>query len=390
VVTVKRLSIAIDAYRLISEPLTSGAIYASELVQALSELHEVEELYLLVPSKPQKDFIYKDLLGIRKIKFIYPEIERFPAQRFRKQVHWIQVEIPRLVRNLSASIDFYIAPYHHPPILLPKNIRVVTVIHDLCGLGAGFPKTKKPFYQHLLLLTLSSVRSDRLIPISEFTKKQLQARFKYASNRVSNVVYNTVACKPIDPRIAEETCLRYGFKKMEYFLGFAVLNARKGLDIILDSFKLYKANGGKAMLVLIVAGRFRTAVEELIKKSGLHDVFLVSDIDFVERDSLYRCSLALLFPSRCEGFGYPVVEAMRQGCPPIAWMESPAQEIVGDILPLLKSLNSEEVAGQMHAYEELKSSDREMIANKLAAQSSLFAGGGFGREFLNAMTRGWQ
>ncbi|MBE0446822.1 MAG: glycosyltransferase [Actinobacteria bacterium] len=177
---------------------------------------------------------------------------------------------------------------------------------------------------------------------------------------------------------------------MEYFLGLGILNARKGLDIILDSYGLYEANGGKAALVLIVAGRLRAAIEELIKKFDLSDVFLVSDIDFLERDALYQCALALLFPSRCEGFGYPVVEAMRQGCPPIAWQGTPAKEIVGETVPLLKLLDPKEVADQMRAYEDITPEERRVIAGSLTERSFLFDGTTFGRNFFNAMTRGWQ
>lgn len=389
-VTVKSLSVAIDAYRLISEPLTSGAIYASELTQSLSGLPEIKELYLFVPSKPGEDFIYKTLLKNKKVKFIYPQTERFPAQRFRSQLQWIQIEIPRLIRNLHLGLDFYIAPYHHPPILLPKRIRVVTIIHDLCGLGVGFPKTKKAFYHHVILFILASIRSDALIPISEFTKKQLQARIPFVANRVTNEVYNSVTTQLIDSKLAEEVCLKHGLKKFGYFLSFGAPNARKGFDVVFDAYRLYKSNGGKAPLTLIAAGRYRPRIEELIKEYNLSDVSIILDVDFQERDALYQCALALLFPSRCEGFGYPVVEAMRQGCPPITWQGTPSREIVGGTVPLLKSLDPTEVADQMHSYEGLATEERKVIADSLAERSFLFDGTMFGRNFFNAMTRGWQ
>jgi len=390
VVAVKSLSIAVDAYRLISEPLTSGAIYASELTQALSELPEVRELYLFVPSKPHEDFTYKPLLQNKKVKFIYPGTERFPARKLREQLHWIQIEIPSLIRNLNLDIDFYIAPYHHPPVLLPKRIRVVTIIHDLCGLGVGFPKTKKAFYHHVMQFILSGLRSDTLIPISEFTKEQLQTRIPFVANRVTNAVYNSVTTQHVDSRLAEEVCLKHGLKKFGYFLGFGAPNARKGFDVLFDAYGLYRSNGGKAPLALIAAARYRPRIEELIKEYSLSDVLIILDVDFQERDALYKCALALLFPSRCEGFGYPLVEAMRQGCPPIAWQNTPAREIVGGTVPLLKSLDPAEVADQMHSYESLTGEERKVIADSLVDRSFLFDGTMFGRNFFDAMTRGWQ
>ena len=112
---------------------------------------------------------------------------------------------------------------------------------------------------------------------------------------------------------------------------------------------------------------------------------MVSDIESGERDALYRGAVALLFPSRCEGFGYPVVEAMRQGCPPIARHDSPAAEILGCDFPLLKSLNAGEIVNYMSKYEHLDCGSRLRLRERLIARSLLFEGDNFGLHFLGAM-----
>jgi glycosyltransferase involved in cell wall biosynthesis len=386
----KDLSIAIDGFRLVCEPLTSGAVYVSELSQALANLPEVKDLYILLPNKPDEEFRYKSLLQNEKIKFSYGKeiphiIHGLSTVRFRSHLRWIQIQIPRLIHSLNPRPDIYIAPYHHPPIFLPRRMWVGTVIHDLCGLGVDFAKTKKGFYHHVIMLILSGIRSDCIIPISAFTKGQLQRRMPFISRRISDVVYSSVASKTVDPKIASQICSRYGLKERSYFLAFGTRGARKGFDVILDSYKLYKSNGGKIPLVLIVARRDYGSIERLV--SQLNDVLLLSNIDFLDRDALYRCATALLFPSRCEGFGYPVVEAIRQGCPPIAWENTPALEIVGDAVPLLKSLDPGEVADTMYAYEDLPLEKRNALANKLIDRSLLFDGVEFGRRFFNALTK---
>src|SRR5262245_35564096 len=106
----KDLSIAIDGFRLVCEPLTSGAIYASELSQALANLPEVKDLYILLPKKPDEEFRYKSLLQNGKIKFIYGHeishiIHGLSTIRFRSHLQWIQIEIPRLIRSLKTCPD---------------------------------------------------------------------------------------------------------------------------------------------------------------------------------------------------------------------------------------------------------------------------------------------
>lgn len=383
------ISVAIDAFRLISEPRTSGAAYVAELVKSLSVLEDVRKLYLLLPRRPASDFIYTELLTLKNVEFLYPANEVFPARNFKSQIYWIQTEIPHLIQQLSDTINYYVAPYHHPPLILPKTIRTVTVVHDLCGLqsSCGYSKRKKGFYRHFFMLLIASIRSDVLIPISEYTKTQIIKQFPYVSSRVSNIVYNCVSSESVCLQIVREVLQKYRLARKAYFIGFGSPSPRKGLDLILNSYNLYRSHGGKASLVLIVANQARSEVEQLIHKQGLEGVVMVSNIESLERDALYKGALALLFPSRCEGFGYPIVEAMRQGCPPIVWQEGPALEIVDSTIPLLKSLEPEEIVVQMSFYESLDSKSQTELSERLSKRSFLFKEDNFGQSFFEAMTR---
>src|SRR5215510_9230970 len=129
-------SVAIDGFRLITEPLGSIALYTSELVRSLCVLSEIQNLQIFLPRKPNHEFIYNKLLDFGNVEFIYPTNDVFPERSFRSEMFWIQLVIIYLIRTKCKSIDYYIAPYHHPPIFLSKTIRTITVIHDLCGLRA--------------------------------------------------------------------------------------------------------------------------------------------------------------------------------------------------------------------------------------------------------------
>ena len=63
-----------------------------------------------------------------------------------------------------------------------------------------------------------------------------------------------------------------------------------------------------------------------------------------ELTALYKSALALLFPSLYEGFGFPIVEAMKAGLPVIAGNNSSQIEIAGDAAILVDGLNVEEIA----------------------------------------------
>jgi glycosyltransferase involved in cell wall biosynthesis len=382
------LSVAIDAFRLVAEPLTSGAIYVAELARSLSGLPEIQKLFLLLPREPGHDFIYKSLIALDNIEIICPKYNVFPERNFHSELYWIQLIIPSLLRPRVRSIDYYIAPYHHPPIFLPKKIRTITVIHDVCGLrpDCGSSKTKKGFYHHLLRFLVASIRSNLFITISEYTKKRFEKSFPFLSPRLSKVVYNGTNCKLVTDVTVNEILQKFGLYRKSYFLGFGAPGLRKGLDLMLGAYKLYKIREGQASLVLVVAAQFQGNVQQLMHEQGLKDVVIVSDIEAIERDALYRGALALLFPSRCEGFGYPVIEAMCQGCPPIAWKEGPAFEIVDSCCPLLNKLDIAEILDRMLDFEGLDCDSRLELAERLIKRSQLFTADKFGRDFLEAMT----
>ena len=72
-------------------------------------------------------------------------------------------------------------------------------------------------------------------------------------------------------------------------------------------------------------------LRSLIDRQGLAGVVVrpgrVSDS---ERDALYRIATALVFPSTYEGFGAPVLEAMRAGCPALVADATALPEVIGD------------------------------------------------------------
>jgi glycosyltransferase involved in cell wall biosynthesis len=71
----------------------------------------------------------------------------------------------------------------------------------------------------------------------------------------------------------------------------------------------------------------------------LKRIFIVSDVKNSELNILYNFAHALLYPSSYEGFGIPIVEAMKAGCPVLALQNSSIAEVSGGAAILFKELN---------------------------------------------------
>lgn len=177
-------------------------------------------------------------------------------------------------------------------------------------------------------------RAERIIAISRATAQELIARLDMPRHRIS-VVHNGIDQKlwsaeprPDDgPRLAA-----LGLRGGPFLLCVGAVDARKNVDGILFGLKRAQELVQNRQLVLVWVGPLtrpeRIELDGLSKSRGLAPsvitVGLVGDEDLA---ALYRHATGLVFASRREGFGFPVVEAMASGCPVVTSNQSSMLEI---------------------------------------------------------------
>lgn len=379
------LTIAIDGFRAVMERYryTSGATYVHQLVRAFASDPRVDRILLLTPDDtgtPESDVLANET----KLTILSADVPYSPADGFWRQVKWIQVGLPRMLKQRASEIDVFIAPYHHTPAVTPRRIRIAAVVHDLCGLGYGYPRTKYAFYRHLAMLASASLFADKVIPISEFTRREFLRRFRWARGRVTRPVYNGIDDAIVDDELTDLSLAEVGLRRKQYFYAMAAAHPRKGTDILLESFVSYREAGGTQAIVVLGGQANKDQILTSLPTALHEEVVLLPRIPDALRNSLYRGATAFVFPSRCEGFGYPILEAMRQGCPVIAHEESPAREIIGTTMPLLEQLDPTEIALFMRRWETMSESGGERTSSDIIARSHQF-GPSFGESFLDAL-----
>jgi glycosyltransferase involved in cell wall biosynthesis len=110
-----------------------------------------------------------------------------------------------------------------------------------------------------------------------------------------------------------------------YFLLVGRQDAHKNLRLF---FKAFGRLPGKERYAIVMAGGRRELEPEILRLVGAADLYagFFSDRDL---SLAYSGALALVFPSICEGFGLPILEAMQSGCPVIACPNSSIPEVAG-------------------------------------------------------------
>jgi glycosyltransferase involved in cell wall biosynthesis len=380
------ITIAIDAFRLVCELNTSGHVYVRELALSLAESDQVAKILLVVPKAPDKS-IRNYFNDHGKIEFRIEQQNYNPADSWFLHTKWIQLAVSTSLRKLASAgcpVDVYIAPYHQVPLLVSGDLLILSVIHDLCGLEAdsGYKPLSRPYMRHWFNFYTAIRRANIIVPISEFTRGEMLRRYKASARRMADVAYNSVTARTLD-----RSRIPVGALELpdNYFLAYAAMGPRKGTDISIDAYKKYKKMGGKSSLVMIGGAMANQYWKAYAASVGVDDIVWCSGVSDLDRDIGYMKSKALLFPSRCEGFGYPIVEAMRQGTGVIALKNSPARELLEGLLPLMEDLAVDTVVDHMWRWDQFNGQQKEDLSAKLIESSSQYASNNLGQQFLRAI-----
>jgi glycosyltransferase involved in cell wall biosynthesis len=371
------IHVGIDAFRLVG-PRTSIGTYTHELVAALLPLGF--RITLFAPRKEEGADLERYLSPNSSCNVVFAmepsEPERMPSDLF----WWNQSVLPSLLRHNPC--DVFIAPYQQVPCFTPFGIPTLVVIHDLCGLRSdcGYRTFGRAWARHYWNLLTAAFRASRIIPISMATLEDMLRRFPFCKKRLAQPIYNQVSGQTLSAEDAALHLSPLGIPKGGFVLAFGITGPRKSLDIALSGYAIYREKGGTLPLVLL-STQDQTQIENLIPKKFRHDIVFLPRVSVCERDALYRLASCLLFCSRCEGFGYPVVEAMRQGCPVIASATTPAAEIMENILDLMSKPNPGECAELIERYANSTSVSRQQLAEKLILRSAHFSNQDFGIAF---------
>lgn len=219
-----------------------------------------------------------------------------------------QIKVNPLLRWWRSSheqYDLWHSLHQFPAYKPPRGFRQLLTIHDLNFLVEKNGNKKKAY---LLKLQKEIEQASCVSTISEYTKSQIIEQFPDI-NKPIQVIHNGVKeltkVKPDYPKY---------LPKGDFLFSISLFSPKKNFETLIPMMKLIPNKQ------LVIAGnhdnKYGHHIKELIKLNGLEgQVLLPGTIKESEKVALYQSCEAFCFPSRAEGFGMPVIEAMQFGKP---------------------------------------------------------------------------
>jgi glycosyltransferase involved in cell wall biosynthesis len=217
--------------------------------------------------------------------------------------------------------------------IVPPGVRgkAIATVHDMAFLR--FPETVRAKTRHLLQLGLkkSLKRSDAIVTVSEFSKKEILHFYEYPPDKV-HVIKNGVDLDKFNNISSREYIgkvkAKYGISG-DYILYLGNLEPRKNIERLIEAFARVKDSPN-----LVIAGGkgwLYSSIFEKAKSVGKKsNVFFPGYVEDADKAALYSGAVFFAFPSLYEGFGMPPLEAMACGAPCLVSNAASLPEVCGD------------------------------------------------------------
>ena len=310
-----------------NQPNTGSGQYTRQLVYHLNRM--VSDLTITL--------VYPQVAGQPKPEAVPPsvKVKLVPVRPGNLGKVWFEQRLfPQACRAVGATVAH--VPYWGGPLQSP--VPLVVTVHDLTTMLV--PEYRRPFLTRLYnaLVSASARGATRLITDSEASKQDIIEYLHIPADKIERIYLAAGSeFSPQDSGLLEMAILRKYKLPDFYVLYLGGYELHKNVTTLLLAWT-YVGQALGEDYPLILAGKKPTQSNEIypdydsyIQQLGIADyVRWIGYVDEEDKPVLYRNAETFVFPSRREGFGLGVLEALASGTPVVTTTASSLPEVLGD------------------------------------------------------------
>jgi len=336
------MRIAVNTRLLLKDKLEGIGWYTYETLSRIVKAHPEHDFYFIFDRPYSEEFIFA--------KNVTPIVLGPPTRHPILWYIWFELRLPKLLKK--HNIDLFLSTDGF--LSLTSKVPSVAVIHDVNF--EHHPKDLK--FTHSLFYRFFfkkyAHKAKRLVTVSEYSKSDISKVYGLSEAKI-DVSLNGVNSLFHQIELTEQIKTRKQFSQgNDYFLFVGALHPRKNIKRLLMAFDLFKTETKSKNKLLIVGAKMwwndelKEAFENL---SHNEDVIFTGRKSLEDLQILYAAAQAFCFVPYFEGFGIPIIEAMRCGCPVITSNCTAMPEVAGEAALLVDPYNIEDIKNAMITIE---------------------------------------
>jgi glycosyltransferase involved in cell wall biosynthesis len=318
------MKIGIDATICSSSRPTGLGIYAANLINALSQIHNDIVVWTVDDTGMTIDK--------QKLRKVMQTLHFMGNKAFQVRPFWIDLLLPKLLKQEGVDVLFSVVPSALSRSPVPH---VVTVL-DLIPLTFPGEISKTVYWNYKYRIPAILNNAAALVTISDHTKTEVVKHFNINPNKI-HTTYLGYDSANFRPHCDLEVLGRYGLEPRRYLLYVGNASPRKNLITLV---KAYAQIASRISHKLVLCGsktkRERRQILEWVSQYKLEErVQLLDYVSYADLPVLYTGAALFTYVSLSEGFGLPILEAMACGTPVLCSNTTSIPEVARDAAVLL-------------------------------------------------------
>jgi len=348
------MRIAVNTRLLISNKLDGIGWFSFETLKRICQNHPEVQFYFIFDRPYSSEFIFSE--NVEAIIIGPPT--RHPILWYL----WFEFRLPVVLKKIKP--DLFLSPDGY--LSLGSKVKSVAVIHDLnfVHYPKDLPATSRWYYNYFF--RKFAHKADRLVTVSEYSRQDLIKSYQINPDKI-DVVYNGYndVYQPLKSEMKDEikAWVSDGF---DYFVFVGSLHPRKNVANMLKAFDLMREKSSKRIKFILIGQKFfKTGEIENTYRTMKYkdDVHFLGHLSPEKIRDIVASAIALVLVSKFEGFGIPVIEALKCETPVIVSDVTSLPEVAGDAGLYSNPFSIESISDCMLQISDNESLRAELIEN---------------------------